>query len=352
MSLYDKMNEEEQQRPLYEGEEKISAVEVETPEVAAPVEAVPAPTASEAVPTYKYTHWWQSPGYVQQEQQRQAASRERMKAEEKRARWQRNAAIFGDVAKLGAQAYAKSGGATTIKEFTPQTQIANERLAAIRDKHAAQIESFAQSMAAARNAELKDKTARNKAEADYAQADAAARYKAAKDAADMRYRAAKDAADMEFKVRQAEATAKQKEVDRKSRERVAAERVKSQERIASTRAAGGGGRTKDEQELYDKYQMLLIESPEYKVTKMVPKRHPITNFIETDDKGKTVYEKVEEPNPTINQVRNALARANAQGGSGVLKAEEGQQYEGKKEYYSQYKQNKGEDYSKYKQKIK
>lgn len=341
MSLFDKMNEEEQQRPLYEGKEKVSAVEVETPEVTVPVETAPAPTASEAAPTYKYTHWWQSPGYVQQEQQRQAASRERMKAEEKRARWQRNAAIFGDVAKLGAQAYAKSGGATTIKEFTPQTQIANERLAAIRDKHAAQIESFAQSMAAARNAELKDKTARNKAEVDYAQADAAARYKAAKDAADMRW-----------KIQQAEATAKQKEEDRKSRERIAAERVKSQERIASTRAAGGSGRTKDEQELYDKYQMLLIESPEYKVTKLVPKRHPITNFIVTDDKGNTVYEVVEEPNPTINQVRNALARANAQRGSGVLKAEEGQQYEGKKEYYSQYKQNKGEDYSQYKQKIK
>lgn len=328
MSLFDKMNEEEQQRPLYEGEEKISAVEVETPEVTVPVEAVPAPTASEAVPTYKYTHWWQSPGYVQQEQQRQAASRERMKAEEKRARWQRNAAIFGDVAKLGAQAYAKSGGATTIKEFTPQTQIANERLAAIRDKHAAQIESFAQSMAAARNAELKDKTARNKAEADYAQADAAARYKAAKDAADMRYRAAKDAADMEYKVRQAEATAKQKEEDRKSRERIA------QQREAAI-TARSYGRT-DYDALYEEYQEIIADNPQFAVKKKVPKRDA-SGLYEKNPDGTQVYEEVDEPNPTINQVRNAIAaykkipqKAGGDVGSGVLKAEEGSKYEEKR----------------------
>lgn len=304
MSLYDKMNEEEQQRPLYEVEEKISAVEVETPEVAAPVEAVPAPTASEAAPTYKYTHWWQSPGYVQQEQQRQAASRERMKAEEKRARWQRNAAIFGDVAKLGAQAYAKSGGATTIKEFTPQTQIANERLAAIRDKHAAQIESFAQSMAAARNAELKDKTARNKAEADYAQADAAARYKAAK-----------DAADMQWEIQQAEEAAKQKEEDRKSRERIAAER---EDRLTKQ----GGSRT-DYDALYEEYQEIIADNPQFAVKKKVPKRDA-SGLYEKNPDGTQVYEVVDELNPTINQVRNAIAKAKKNMppvGSGVLKAD-------------------------------
>jgi hypothetical protein len=276
---------------------------------------------------------------VQQEQQRQAASRERMKAEEKRARWQRNAAIFGDVAKLGAQAYAKSGGATTIKEFTPQTQIANERLAAIRDKHAAQIESFAQSMAAARNAELKDKTARNKAEADYAQADAAARYKAAKDAADMRW-----------KIQQAEATAKQKEEDRKSRERIA------QQREAAI-TARSYGRT-DYDALYEEYHEIIADNPQFAVKKKVPKRDDLGNYVKNPD-GTQAYEDVDEPNPTINQVRNAIAaykkkpqKAGGDVGSGVLKAEEGQQYEGKKEYYSQYKQKKGEDYSQYKQKIK
>lgn len=311
MSLYDKMNEEERQIPLYEGEEKISAVEVETPEVAVPVETAPAPMASEAAPTYKYTHWWQSPGYVQQEQQRQAASRERMKAEEKRARWQRNAAIFGDVAKLGAQAYAKSGGATTIKEFTPQTQIANERLAAIRDKHAAQIESFAQSMAAARNAELKDKTARNKAEADYAQADAAARYKAAK-----------DAADMQWKIQQAEEAAKQKEEDRKSREKIA------QQREAAI-TARSYGRT-DYDALYEEYQEIIADNLQFAVKKKVPKRDELGNYVKNPD-GTQAYEYVDEPNPTINQVRNAIAaykrkpqKAGGDVGSGVLKAEEGQ----------------------------
>ena len=325
MSLYDSMNYKDEKRPLYEGEEKITygpidvvAEQVGVPDVVETTEEVkPATSAERPATEFKYTNWWQSPSYVSQEESSQKAAMERMKAEEKRAKRQRNVAIFGDLARLGAQMYAANGGSTQIERFTPQTQIANERLAALRDKHAAQIESFARSMNAAKKAESADKNARMKAETDYAQADAAARYKAAK-----------DAADMQFRINQAEAAAKQKDEDRKSRERIAADRLKSQERIAANRESrllAQAGRTKKEQELYDEYQNLLIDYPEYKVVKKVVKRNA-ADMIEKNPDGSTAYEVVEELNPTVNQVRNAIARANAKRGkvgSGVLKTEGG-----------------------------
>lgn len=318
MSLYDSMNYKDERRPLYEGEEKIAYGPIDV--VAEQVD-VPNVDAGETT-SQKYTSWWKSPAYVAQVERRQQAAQKRAAADEKRAKWQRNAAIFGDIVRLGAQAYAVKGGSTQVGTFKPQTQIANERLAAIRDRNAAQIEAYAREMQAARNAEAKDRMARNKAEADYAQADAAARYKAAKDAADMQY-----------KIQQAKAAAKQKDEDRKSRERIAADRLKSQERIAADRESrllAQAGRTKKEQELYDEYQNLLIDYPEYKVTKKVVKRNA-ADMIERDENGNAIYEEVEELNPTVNQVRNAIARANAKHGkvgSGVLKKQAGEKKAG------------------------
>ena len=326
MSLYDTMNKEEEKRPLYEGEEKIAygpidvvAEQVGVPDVVETTEEVkPATSAERPANEFKYTNWWQSPSYVSQEENLQKAAMERMKAEEKRAKRQRNVAIFGDLARLGAQMYAANGGSTQVERFVPQTQIANERLAALRDKHAAQIESFARSMNAAKQAESADKNARMKAEAGYAQADAAARYKAAK-----------DAADMQFRINQANDNAELKRKELELREKQAADKLKSEENMFAqreSRLAAQAGRDKKEQELYDEYQNLIIDYPEYKVMKKVPKINRLTGMIEVDENGNTKYEEVEELNPTVNQVRNAIARANANRGkvgSGVLKTEGG-----------------------------
>jgi hypothetical protein len=240
-----------------------------------------------------------------------------MRKDEQRAKWQRNAAIFGDIARLGAQAYAVDGGSTKVEKFTPQTQIANERLAAIRDRNAAQIEAFAQSMAAARNADAADNKARMKAEMDYAQADAAARYKAAKDAADMQYKIHRDA--MSDK-QHAEKLAQQAKLHK--------EKLKSQEGIAVTRAGNRTGNAAYDA-LYDEYQEMRAKYPEYTVMKKVMKRDKL-GFLEKDKEGKQKYENVEELNPTINQVRNALAtwranppqKAGGDVGAGVLLEQE------------------------------
>ena len=54
-------------------------------------------------------------------------------------------------------------------------------------------------------------------------------------------------------------------------------------------------------------------------------------MIEKNPDGSTAYEVVEELNPTLNQVRNAIARANAERGkvgSGVLKEQAGEKKAG------------------------
>jgi hypothetical protein len=230
---------------------------------------------------------------------------ERMKAEEKRAKRQRNVAIFGDLARLGAQMYAANGGSTQVERFVPQTQIANERLAALRDKHAAQIESFARSMNAAKRAESADKNARMKAEMSYAQADAAARYKAAKDAADMQY-----------KIQQAEAAAKQKDEDRKLRERIAADRLKSEEK----RFAQSAEEKQKNARIVAEYEQLVATNPQYKVKRNVASKRDIAT-------GETTYTVVDEMNPSITQMLAAIERAKVEHpepGSGVLKGQKGE----------------------------
>lgn len=145
---------------------------VETPAVAEP-------------PKYKYTAgWWQTPNYVEAEKKYQEAGKKQMDIAETRAKRQRDLAIFGDLAKLGAQAYAKSGGAYKIDKFTPQTEIANEKLRKVRDNNAAQIMAYADRMRTAQQADAANEQTRMKAEYDYGVADAAAKAKAAKEARD------------------------------------------------------------------------------------------------------------------------------------------------------------------------
>jgi hypothetical protein len=162
---------------------------------------VETPAAEE--PKYKYTAgWWQMPNYVEAEKKYQEAGKKQMEIAEKRAKRQRDLAIFGDLAKLGAQAYAKNGGVYKIDKFTPQTEIANEKLRKVRDNNAAQIMAYADRMRTAQQGDAANEQARMKAEYDYSIADAAAKAKAAKDERDYLYKVAKDAVDADLKERQ------------------------------------------------------------------------------------------------------------------------------------------------------
>lgn len=65
-------------------------------------------------------------------------SRREMTPEE-RARWERNAAIMGDIARLGAQSYAIGNGAWKIEKAEPETKKANERIRALQEREYARM---------------------------------------------------------------------------------------------------------------------------------------------------------------------------------------------------------------------
>ena len=157
--------------------------------------AAPVQEASQAVQTTPqttqkkpYTHWWQTPEYLGEVNRRAADAEKRAEQDRKRAVRQRNTAILGDLAKLGAQMYAKEGGATRIDQFTPATEKANDKLAALRERHAAEVAAFAKERAAARQAQIADNNARMKLETSLAEADLDRRIKAAEKAADIEYK--------------------------------------------------------------------------------------------------------------------------------------------------------------------
>ena len=201
MSLYDIMNRKpvegktgvvEQPKPVelvaapvVVTEEKAPVVPVQT----APVQEAPQAVQSTETPQKKpYTHWWQTPEYLGEVERRAASAEKRAEQDRKRAVRQRNAAILGDLAKLGAQMYAKKGGAWKIDAFTPVTERANDKLAALRERHAAEVAAFAKERAAARQAQIADNNARMKLETSLAEADAERARRAATEKANQDYR--------------------------------------------------------------------------------------------------------------------------------------------------------------------
>ena len=100
--------------------------------------------------------------------------------------------------------YAKKGGAWKIDPFTPATEKANDNLAALRERHAAEVAAFARQRAAAKQAQIADQNARMKLETSLAEADAVAKAKAEKDARDFAYKVAKDEFDAKIAAQNAE----------------------------------------------------------------------------------------------------------------------------------------------------
>lgn len=188
MSLYDIMNKkpvEPVAAPVVVTEEKAPVVPVQT----APVQEAPQAVQSTETPQKKpYTWWWQTPEYLGEVNRRAADAEKRAEQDRKRAVRQRNAAILGDLAKLGAQMYAKAGGAWKIDAFTPATEKANDKLAALRERHAAEVAAFAKERAAARQAQIADNNARMKLETSLAEADLDRKIKAAEKAAERDYK--------------------------------------------------------------------------------------------------------------------------------------------------------------------
>lgn len=100
--------------------------------------------------------WWQSPNYTQAEQALQQQAQAAMQQQQRRAENERKAALLGDIARLGAQTWAKSGGAWMIPQTESQTAAANTRLQQLRDKHAADMLAYSQRLQQARLADKQD----------------------------------------------------------------------------------------------------------------------------------------------------------------------------------------------------
>lgn len=100
--------------------------------------------------------WWKSPNYVAAERAAQEEEKAMMQQQERRAKNEKNAALLGDIARLGAQVWASKGGAWDIRPTQPFSAVRQERLQAIRDKNAALQVQFAQRLRQAKMADDKD----------------------------------------------------------------------------------------------------------------------------------------------------------------------------------------------------
>lgn len=202
MNLYDIMNKKPKQEmvaPVVEEEASASLVQLPI----APEQAEPQAVQSTPETAQKpYTWWWQTPDFVGAVESQAKAAEKRAEQDRKRARRERNIAILGDLAKLGAQMYAKAGGATRIDQFAPAAEKANDKLAALRERHAAEVAAFARQRAAAQQAQIADNNARMKLESQMAEAK---RLEAKQDEIrkqEMAYRKEKDAqSQREFELR-------------------------------------------------------------------------------------------------------------------------------------------------------
>lgn len=270
--------------PVAVAEEKAPVAPVQT----APVQEAPQAVQTTPQTTQKkpYTHWWQTPEYLGEVNRRAADAEKRAEQDRKRAVRQRNAAILGDLAKLGAQMYAKAGGATRVDQFTPATEKANDKLAALRERHAAEVAAFAKERAAARQAQIADNNARMKLETSLAEADLDRRIKAAEKAADIEYK------NKLLGIRQTQADTAAKN--------------------AGTRANKPSSNEQAEA-IYKEYQEIVAENKDFAVMKKVPRRDKYGNYIKKNN-GEQVYDYVPDPNPSVRAAQNAIQKYKTQGG--------------------------------------
>lgn len=296
MSLYDIMDK----KPAEDG---LKAVDPAPTIRTAPVQVEPQAVQSTPVTTQKkpYTHWWQTPDYLGEVERRAASAEKRAEQEKKRVRRERYGAILGDLAKLAAQSGAIAGGAWKVGAFTPETQKVNDKFAALRERHAAEVAAFAKERAAARQARIADNNARMKLETNLAEADIDRRIKAEKDARDFAYKVAKDEFDAKIAAQNAESR------------RISAN-------ASAGRASGGSGAKNDA--IYEEYYKWLEKYPEIQVRKAVAKRDRRGRYAKDKD-GNQVYEYVDDENPSLRAVENAIAKAKdlerrgVKGGSGM-----------------------------------
>lgn len=294
MSLYDKINKKVEvtaPSPGYLGNAPADFVEPVMAEV--PVEAggkvYPVTDARElqtpapVVPAQekRFLSWWESPNYVKAVEAQAEAGKQRMEVEQKRANRARNLAVLGDLANLAMQSKAVRNGVTKIEKFTPQTYIANEKLAALRDKHAAEINLYAQRMREAQDLERRERNNYTAMAEKHKREDAAAKAKADKEAYDRAWEQYKQGKTEEYREKQL-AQAKARET-----------RLASQGRKSSTYVVDDV----EYDDIYEAYAALPKSARKKK----------------TDSYGKTTGE--EDTNVRVDEMKYLVAKYNSEGKS-------------------------------------
>lgn len=240
----------------------------------------------------------------------QAAAEKRMREQERKARHDRDMAIFGDIANLFAQGAALHAGGKNVGRMQPATEVANERLRRLQESNSKQIAEYARQQIAARENKRKEDNAAM-----------LARYNA-----------------------ELEADKYNKEQERKDRqeERQAAEsdaRIKKEEAYADYYNSGGkktsGGGSSVNRDVYlmnddgtkkvfkyadspnnirDAYVWLYTNYPEYAVTRnelVYEEDRRGVKVPKLDAKGNKVYEPVIDKYPTEQEMKQKFAEFNA-----------------------------------------
>lgn len=102
--------------------------------------------------------------YVAQVEAETAEAKKRAEQLEKQAKWDRDMALWGDMANLAAKGAAMHGGAWKINKDESAAAKGNERLRALQKENAAQLAAYAKQEVAARDAARKERNAQKLAQ--------------------------------------------------------------------------------------------------------------------------------------------------------------------------------------------
>ena len=102
--------------------------------------------------------------YVAQTEAETAEAKKRAEQLEKQAKWDRDMALWGDMANIAAKGAAMHGGAWKINKDESAAAKGNERLRALQKENAAQLAAYAKQEVAARDAARKERNAQKLAQ--------------------------------------------------------------------------------------------------------------------------------------------------------------------------------------------
>ena len=243
--------------------------------------------------------------YVAQVEAETAEAKKRAERLEKQAKWDRDMALWGDMANLAAKGAAMHGGAWKINKDESAAAKGNERLRALQKENVAQLAAYAKQEVAARDAARKERNAQKLAQYN---------------------------AEVEQYKRDLEAEKYAKEQERKDRQE-ARQTAESTAKInyynnGGRRTTGGGsGVNRDvflinddgtkkvfkHSENANNIQAAYAELPkEYRVKKAVPRTETIRGrkVYVKDSEGKQVYDYMEDLDASLEQKRQAISDYN------------------------------------------